>query len=596
MTVDRPIEAVSIADHQDGEPMQPEGGTTPPESGPRPRHRPILGPPALGALFVGLVFWTQSLRPTLLPHPPLAQGVVGALSLLIGYGLGGLVITVACAVAHRMSWSGASAQLRRAGRITFAVVGVLGVVFGPVIWFRWQNDQRKTLTMPSISWTECLMMLVVTAVVTLLFGVVARLVARGVAWVDRRLAQGIGPVLADIVTGILVVFVALSLGNKLVFDAFLAKANEAFAASDTTTDPEVVHPSVATVSGGPGSIIPWATLGLQGRNWVAGVTPTADLQRFAGPGVTVLSPIRAYAGLASADSVDARARLAVADLTRAGGFQRSVLVVATATGSGWINPVMSSALEYEWGGDTAMVSMQYSYLPSWIAFLTDSDKAAAAGEALNRAVNAAWSKLPTDHRPRLVFFGESLGSFGSEHAYASAGAAASVDATLSHTDATLWVGPTNGNPVWHQVTAARVSGSPVWRPTYGNGQRVRFANKGNELPASAPTAPVAVYLQHSSDPVTWWDVPTIWAPPEWLSQHPRGADVPSSAEWFPIVTWLQTTGDLIQGFSAPAGHGHNYNNDWAQALTSVATPARWTPTDTARLSIEMVNLHGLGGN
>jgi uncharacterized membrane protein len=87
--------------------------------------------------------------------------------------------------------------------------------------------------------------------------------------------------------------------------------------------------------------------------------------------------IRANAGLIGADSVDARARLAVADLTRARGFQRNVLVVATATGSGWINPVMSSALEFEWPGDTTMVSMQYSYPSSWIASLTDSDRAAA---------------------------------------------------------------------------------------------------------------------------------------------------------------------------------------------------------------------------
>jgi hypothetical protein len=89
------------------------------------------------------------------------------------------VITVACAVAHRMSWPGASAQLRRAGRITFVVVGVLGFALGPIVWFRWQNDQHKTLTMLSINRTECLVMLAVNAFVTLLIGVVARLVAGG---------------------------------------------------------------------------------------------------------------------------------------------------------------------------------------------------------------------------------------------------------------------------------------------------------------------------------------------------------------------------------------------------------------------------------
>lgn len=78
MTARSPIEAVSSADHHDGEPTHPESRALPPEDGPRRGRCPILGPSALGALFVGLVFWTESLRPTLPPHPPLAQGVVVA--------------------------------------------------------------------------------------------------------------------------------------------------------------------------------------------------------------------------------------------------------------------------------------------------------------------------------------------------------------------------------------------------------------------------------------------------------------------------------------------------------------------------------------
>lgn len=62
------------------------------------------------------------------------------------------------------------------------------------------------------------------------------------------------------------------------------------------------------------------------------------------------------------------------------------------------------------------------------------------------------------------------------------------------------------------------------------------------------------------------------------------------------MRWLQTTGALIQGFSAPAGHGHKFNNAWSQALNSVATLAGWTPAVTERLSVELVALRGLGGN
>jgi len=574
----------------------PEPTTAPAEAGAAPRRPLVLRPPALGALFVGTVFWLQSLRPTLLPHPPLSQGVVGGLCLLIGYGIGGLVIGLALRANRRIGWAGVSPEVRRTARWVFLVVAVVGVVGGSVVWLVWQNDQRTQVTMPHVSWTEVPVMLLVTVAVVVLFGVVARLIGALVGWFDRLLGRRMPTLLAHVAVAVVVVVVAVGLGNKLVVDAFLGRVGAAFEAGDSTTEAGAHQPTSSDVSGGPGSLVAWDSLGLQGRNWVSRTSTPSELQAFAGPGVPVMQPIRAYAGLASAPNVDERARLAVEDLVRAGGFRRKVLVVAGATGSGWINPILSSAVEYEWSGDSAMVSMQYSYLPSWIAFLTDRDTAAEAGDALNRAVYAEWSKLPADARPRLITFGESLGSLGTEGTYLQPTAAASVADTTAHADGILWVGPTNSNPVWGQVTAARRPVSPVWRPVYGDSSRVVFATTADQLPASPPASAHIVYLQHSSDPVTWWDVPTLWRAPEWLRQRPRGSDIPSAVSWFPIVTWLQTTGDLMEGFSTPAGHGHNYNDAWAQAVTSVATPAGWTAADTQRLAQAMVALHGLGAN
>jgi len=565
----------------------------PPEGG---RRRLVWRPPALGALFVGFVFWLESLRPTLLPHPPLNQGVVGGLCLLIGYGLGGLVVGAALLVNRRLGWSGAPPALRRGVRWAFLVVAVAGVVIGMVVWLGWQNDQRAEVGMPHISWTEIPVVLAVTVAVVVLFGVVARLIGAAVGWFDRLLGRRLPRAAAHVAVAVVVAIVAIGLGNKLVVDAFLGRAGAAFEAGDATTEAGAHQPGSPDISGGPGSLVAWDSLGLQGRNWVSRTSTPAELRAFAGPDVPVMQPIRAYAGLASAPTVEERARLAVADLTRAGGFRRKVLVVATATGSGWINPVTSSAFEYEWHGDTAMVSMQYSYLPSWIAFLTDRDTAAQAGTALNRAVYAKWSTLPPDARPKLILFGESLGSLGSEDTYHRGTAAASVDATVAHADGILWVGPTTTNPIWAQVTAARTTGSPVWRPTFGNRSQVVFANMAGELPAAASGRPRIVYLQHPSDPVTWWSTSTLYAPPAWITGHPRGGDIPGAVQWFPIVTFLQTTGDLMEGFSTPSGHGHNYNGAWAEAVTSVATPPGWTATDTARLSAAMLELHGLGAN
>src|SRR5690606_16365911 len=80
------------------------------------------------------------------------------------------------------------------------------------------------------------------------------------------------------------------------------------------------------------------------------------------------------AGLRSAADLRQRAELVVAELERTGAFQRGVVCVVVPTGSGGINPDAVLALEALWDGDTAVASMQYSYLPSVLAQLTDRER------------------------------------------------------------------------------------------------------------------------------------------------------------------------------------------------------------------------------
>ena len=72
------------------------------------------------------VFWMESLRPTLLPHPPLRRGVVGGLGLLIGYGLGGLAIGASLLANRQLGCTGPSPTLRRVTWWAFLVVRVVG--------------------------------------------------------------------------------------------------------------------------------------------------------------------------------------------------------------------------------------------------------------------------------------------------------------------------------------------------------------------------------------------------------------------------------------------------------------------------------------
>ena len=121
-----------------------------------------------------------------------------------------------------------------------------------------------------------------------------------------------------------------------------------------------------------------------GRNFT-GTGPTAE-QIAAFTGSPALEPIRAYAGIASAADMEDRARLAVADLRRAGGFDREYLLVAGTTGTGWVDPGAIDSLEYLTGGNVASVAIQYSYLPSWVSFIVDQTRARQAGRAMFDAV------------------------------------------------------------------------------------------------------------------------------------------------------------------------------------------------------------------
>jgi hypothetical protein len=112
--------------------------------------------------------------------------------------------------------------------------------------------------------------------------------------------------------------------------------------------------------------------------------------------------------------MEQRAELALEELKRVGGFSRSVLVVATPTGTGWLDPGAVDTVEYLHAGDTAIVSMQYSHLPSWITILIDPQRSRHAARALFDEIYGHWRTLPRDSRPKLYLHGLSLGSLGSE--------------------------------------------------------------------------------------------------------------------------------------------------------------------------------------
>jgi uncharacterized membrane protein len=349
----------------------------------------------------------------------------------------------------------------------------------------------------------------------------------------------------------------------VLIDGAVRLADHAFSVQNADTESGVTPPATELRSGGPGALVGWDSLGRYGRLFVAG-GPTAE--RIAQvTGASAQTPIRAYAGLDSAAGVEDRARLAVADLERAGGFRRAVLVVATTTGSGWIDPASPDTLEYLTGGDCAVVAMQYSYLPSWLSYLVDQARAREAGRELFDAVYARWSDLPQNARPRLYVYGESLGSFGAEAPFSG-----EFD-LRNRTAGTLLVGPPAFNTLYGQFVRGRDPGSTAVAPVYRGGRTVRFRSDPNAPPPPPGVAwngTRVLYLLHPSDPVVRWSTDLVLARPDWLAE-PRGRDVVDAVHWIPFVTFWQVTFDLPFALDVPQGHGHTYSREYVDGWASV---------------------------
>lgn len=540
--------------------------------------------PRLGSVVVAMLLWWESLRPSMLPRSWLLQGGVGALCIWFGAGIGGLLHRVVRRVLRASNTVIPTATRARVGQILLGL-GALAVVIGSWRWLTWQREHRKLIYLPSVSFWSIFPMLVTTAILTIILITLARTVKHLVLRIDRAAVRRLPEKWSRsiVIAGIIA---ALVLGGSAATNEFAKWADTNFGTLDTDTASGIVEPTSGLISGGPGSLVKFDELGFQGRTFV-GETPTIEDIRAFDNTVEPKQPIRAYVGLDSADSVDERVALAVAELERTGAFDRKILVVATPTGTGWINPNAAQTLEYMWGGDTAIVGVQYSFLPSWVATLVAPESAPEMGVALFDGIYAAWSTKPAASRPALFAFGESLGSFAGEQAFTQDGGGfqAALESIVARTDAALFVGPTRSNDIYGPLVDHRDAGSSSWDPAFAAVPNLRVANRAEDIVADNSNwpQPRVLYLHHPSDAVGTWEVANLWRAPGWADE-PHAYDIPQAARWTPIVSVTQEGFDLMNGFSASPGFGHDYRNNLAGAWAALYPPDGWTDADTQRLN------------
>ena len=539
-----------------------------PEPGKPRRLLYVTLPGCWGALVVGCLSFT----PSLLPRGGVVQGLIWGITAAIGYGLGVLFGWIWRAYADREP----RRPRRRSWLVFFISAAVLVVVsFG--LGQYWQYQIRKLMGVTDYSIPLVIASPFVAAAVFCLLLLIGRGLRGLYRWAAQLLSRWIGRRAARATGWTLVAGLAYLVVTGLLLQGFVNVMNSAYSVRDTKTAEGVHQPATGLRSGGPGSVIPWDTLGWQGRNFIGKGPSATGIEKFTGQ--PAMEPIRVYAGLASAPDAEARAALAVRDLQRAGGFGRKNLLVVTTTGSGWVDPALSDSFEYLSGGDSATVAIQYSYLPSWISYLVDQSKAREAGRALFDAVYGAWTQLPADQRPRLYVAGESLGSFGGETAFSGEYSMANL------TGGVLFAGPPNFNTLFREFTDHRDPGSPEVQPIYQDGRIVRFADDATKAipPSGQPWDGTRVlYMMHPSDPIVWWSPHLIFSEPDWISEHP-GKDVLGTMFWMPFVTFWQVTADLPFATGVPAGHGHKYTSEYVDGFNAVMRPAGITPQDLTDL-------------
>jgi uncharacterized membrane protein len=544
-------------------------GTPPPAKPRKPRRLfYVTLPGSWGAI----IFACLSFTPSLLPRGGLIQGIICGITAAIGYGLGVWAASIWRAFADR-----GPRQPRRWAWRTFVISAIVlfAVAFG--LGQYWQSEIRKLMGVTDYKIPLAVASPVIAAATFCLFLAIGRGLRGLYRWAANMLGHWIGPRAARGLGWLLVVGLTYAVVSGLLLQGFIGLMNKAYSVRDTTTAEGVEQPTTGLRSGGPGSLIPWDTLGYQGRNFVGKGPSVSDIAKFTGQ--PAMAPIRIYAGLASAKGADAQAALAVQDLQRTGAFQRKYLDVVTTTGSGWVDPALVDSFEYLTGGDCATVAIQYSYLPSWVSYLVDQSKALAAGRALFDAIYGVWAKMPQDHRPRLVIAGESLGSFGGEAAFTGANDMANT------TDGILFAGPPNFNTLFRTFLDNREPGSPEVQPIYRDGQIVRFANDAATgiPPQGQPwNGSRVLYLMNPSDPIVWWSPNLIFSEPDWVSEPP-GKDVLSSMFWMPFITFWQVTADLPFATGVPAGHGHRYSGAYVYGWNAVLRPAGITGQDLTDL-------------
>lgn len=536
------------------------------------------------------VLFTLGLTPSLLTRDWFYQGLVSGVASGCGYAIGVALHWIW----HRFIADRWAIRERTAAiiEVVMTAVAFIWLVAMVILARGWQEDLGELTSGEQSNPWAFLLVLPVGVLLLLLMVVLGRGILWTSRWLKRVLPSRWTPTARGALAWIAVMLGLVFLIENAIPGTLVAGAERVFSVANADPEEGTAAPEVAERSGSKESHIDFDTVGAYGSRFLNQGLTGDELSEALG--TETPEPIRLYAGVASAPTDTARAELIIDELERTEAADRDAMLLIMATGTGWINHQAAQAFEMLHGGDTAVVSEQYSSVPSAYHFLAGGELVSSAGRDFITPIVDWWNDLPEDDRPELYLHGESLGTTGVESAFSG------LRDIANSVDGILLTGPPNFNPHWREFTSHRDPHSPEVMPEYEDGRMVRFANEvshirdwyGDDSPGESWGPTRMLYVQYPSDPVVWWSRELILQEPDWLKE-PAGFDRLPAMQWLPVVTFLQVAADLPVSQNVSDGHGHNYGDAMLDGFAAIAGPDRFTheEVDSLRPALEEAVAH-----
>jgi uncharacterized membrane protein len=335
--------------------------------------------------------------------------------------------------------------------------------------------------------------------------------------------------------------------------AFIARKNEELEPAYSKT------PESPYVSGGPKSISPFFEVGLQGRRFLTDVV-TPDLIESTLGEKAKHHPIRAFVGVNSEPLYPSgRSEMMLDELDRLGAFDREYLLLVCPTGTGWVDQTMIESAEILTRGDIATACIQYGRGPSFLE-VQKVHLGRTQFRGLLWGVKMRLDGMPPEKRPKVLVFGESLGSWSSSDVVMHQGIEGFDHYGI---DNALWFGLV-GLAKWSK-TGMRQGSSALVPP--GTVEAFDSFEEYEKLSQEARDKLRAVIVDHDNDPIAQMSFRWAVKRPPWLTGTARGRNVPEGMQWVPLITFVQIMVDAMNAMRTVPGHfksfGHDYRGDTA---------------------------------